>query len=395
MILDRPLVRRNIGLNAHPAGLTAVVRQQVAAARARGPIPNGPTLALVLGCSTGYGLASRVAAAFGSGAATLGVSVERPGTPERSGTPGWYNNRAFEREAREAGLTAMTLEQDAFQEETRDRAVDALRGLGRPVDLIVYSIVSPVRVDPADGVEYRLVLKPVGKPYSGLTMDLMTGELLPCTLPPAEPDEIAAAVKVMGGEDWALWIRRLRAEGLLAPGCRTLAYSYIGPGFSRAIYRDGTIGRAKAHLEATARALDRELRDSPLQGRAWVSVNKALITRASAVLPGIALYMAALYRVMKDKGLHEGCWEQMDRLLRDRLAPGRVVPVDAEERIRLDDWELRPDVQEEVARRMEGVESADLARRVDLAGVRHDFLEAHGFDVAGVDYAAEIDPAAG
>ncbi len=392
MIIDKPWVRNTICVNTQPAGLAAALRRQIGLARTGGPIAHGPKTVLVVGCSTGYGLASRITASFGCGAATLGVSVERAGSSGRTGSPGWYNNRVFEAEARAAGLPAVTIEQDAFLDDTKDRVVAALRQMGRKADLVIYSLVSPVRTDPVDGVEYRLALKAVGGSYAGATLDLMTGQLGACAMEAATPEEITGAVKVMGGEDWARWMSQLLGADLLAPGCRTLAYSYIGPAFSHPIYRHGTIGQAKAHLEKTALELDRMLRESGVKGRAWVSVNKALVTRASAIMPGISLYMACLFRVMKEKGLHEGCIEQMDRLFRCFLYAGGAVPVDGENRIRLDDWEMREDVQAEVARRLEGITAENLAERADVAGIRHDFLEAHGFDVAGVDYGADVDP---
>ena len=395
MRVGSPLVRGNICMNTHPVGLAVAVRQQIDYVRQRGSIPGGAATVLVVGGSTGYGLASRMTAAFGCGAVTVGVSVERPGQPERAGSPGWYNNRAFDREAHAAGLSAVTIEQDAFADDTKDQVVAALRKMGRKIDLVIYSLASPMRTDPVEGVEYRSVLKAVADSYVGATVDMMTGQLGACTIGTATPEEITGTVKVMGGEDWARWIRQLLQADVLAPGCRTLAYSYIGPEFSHAIYRHGTIGYAKEHLEKTGVEIDLLLRQAGVKGRAWVSVNKALVTRASAVIPGISLYMACLFRVMKEKGVHEGCVEQVERLFRDFLYAGGAVPVDSENRIRLDDWEMREDVQAEVNRRMDLITSDNLAEMADLAGLRHDFLEAHGFDVAGVDYAAEVDPVAG
>jgi enoyl-[acyl-carrier protein] reductase/trans-2-enoyl-CoA reductase (NAD+) len=348
-------------------------------------------MVLVIGCSTGYGLASRITAAFGCQAATIGVSFERAGTTERAGSPGWYNNREFDKEATAAGLVARTIEMDAFADETKDQVVADMRALGLKADLVVYSLASPVRTDPSTGVMYRSVLKTVADSYVGATVDLLTGQLGTCTIGTATPEEIEGTVKVMGGEDWARWMTQLEKAGVLAPGCRTMAYSYIGPEFSHAIYRHGSIGQAKAHLEKTAFDVDAMMRKT-VGGRAWVSVNKALVTRASAVIPGIALYMGCLFRVMKEKGLHEGCVEQIERLFRRKLYIAGPVEVDAENRIRVDDWEMRDDVQAEVSRRMDLITSENIAEMTDLAGIRHDFLEVHGFDVAGVDYAADVDP---
>ncbi len=411
----KPMIRNNICLNSHPKGCAAMVHSQIEyvrktlangvdAAAARKAAPQGaPKLVLVLGCSTGYGLASRIAAAFGYGAATVGVSYEKPGSETKPGTPGWYDNLAFDAEAKAAGLAAATLDGDAFSDEIKAAAVEAIKktaaaaGVSATVDLVVYSLASPVRVDPRDGVMYRSVIKPIGATYSGTTMDMLSGKLAVATAEPATDEEIASTVKVMGGEDWALWIEALRDAGVLSPSARTVAYTYLGPELSWAIYKNGTIGRAKEHLERTAKRLDASLRASG--GAAWVSVNKALVTRASAVIPIIPLYISSLFKVMKGMGLHEGCIEQLVRLYRDRLyAPGAAVDaskvsVDEAGRIRIDDWEMRPDVQKETATRMKGITEENLFELADVAGFKHDFLEAHGFDVAGVDYEADVDPA--
>lgn len=400
----KPMIRNNICLNSHPAGCKALVESQIA--HVRGSLggeaaPEGaPKLVLVVGCSTGYGLSSRVAAAFGYGAATVGVSFEKAGTATKAGTPGWYDNLAFDAAAARAGLASATLDGDAFSADMKEKTIAAVRdvasraGIPAKVDLVVYSLASPVRTAP-DGVMYRSVIKPIGKPYSGLAMDVLTGKLVPASAEPASEEEIASTVKVMGGEDWELWIDALASAGVLAPGARTVAYSYIGPELSWGIYKEGTIGRAKEHLEATAKSLRRKLGPA---GGAWVSVNKAVVTRSSAVIPIIALYISSLFRVMKDRGLHEGCVEQIVRLYRDRLyaagagADPAKVPVDGEGRIRLDDREMRDDVQRETAALMATVTEENLEGKVDFAGFRHDFLETHGFDVAGIDYGADFDP---
>jgi enoyl-[acyl-carrier protein] reductase/trans-2-enoyl-CoA reductase (NAD+) len=398
------MVRNNICLNAHPGGCAEAVRREIALARETlSPGTGRPRLALVAGCSTGYGLASRIAAAFGYGAATVGVSLEKAPSATKTGTPGWYNNRCFDGSAAASGLPARTLDGDAFSAETKAAAAAALReaaaeaGIAPKVDLIVYSLASPVRTDPRDGVMYRSVIKPIGGAYSGRTVDMFSGEIRDSGAEAASEEEIAATVKVMGGEDWELWIEALERESLLSPSARTVAYTYLGPELSWPIYRDGTIGRAKQDLERAAGAINAKLAAGG--GGAWVSVNKAVVTRASAVIPIIPLYISCLFKVMKEKGLHEGCMEQIIRLYRDRLYtdeaardPARV-PVDEAHRIRIDDWEMRDDVQEEVLRRLNGATADTLPGLGDVAGFRHDFLEAHGFDVAGVDYEADIDPA--
>lgn len=373
-----PVVRSNICLNTHPVGCAAFVRRQIDQVRHHAPIPgNTPRTALIIGASTGYGLASRIEAGFACGSDTIGVSFERAPDGHKSGTPGWYNNRAFERAAAEARLRAVTIEADAFADETKKQVVEALRAWGRKVDLIVYSLASPVRVDPVDGVSYRSAIKPIGAPYSGTTVDAVTARLSQVTVEPATPEETFATVKVMGGEDWQRWMDQLAAAGLLGRGVITVAFSYIGPALTQAIYRSGTLGAAKANLEATAHTLTRSL--APVAGRAFVSVNKALVTRASAVIPAMPLYIAALYRAMKDRKLHEGCIEQIERLFRERLYTEADVPVDEEGRIRIDDWEMRADVQATVDELMAAVRPDNVADLVDIEGYRHDFFELHGF----------------
>ena len=410
----KPMIRNNICLNSHPQGCATMVRSQINYVRehlAGGKSPlearnaavaGAPKLVLVLGCSTGYGLASRIGAAFGYGAATVGVSFEKAGTATKPGTPGWYDNLAFDAEAAKAGLLSKTLDGDAFSNEMKAQVIDALKdtaaraGIPPRVDLIVYSLASPVRTDPRDGIMYRSVIKPIGATYSGKTMDMLTGKINIASAEPATDEEIAHTVKVMGGEDWALWIDALDAAGLLSPRVRTVAYTYLGPELSWAIYKNGTIGRAKEHLEKTSHVLHDRL--SKTGGAAWVSVNKALVTRASAVIPIIPLYISSLFKVMKEKGLHEGCVEQLTRLYRDRLYTADAaqdatkVGVDSERRIRIDDWEMRDDVQRETKERMDKINEENLYSLADVEGFKHDFLEAHGFDVPGVDYEADVDP---
>lgn len=390
------MIRSNMCVNAHPKGCATDVRNQIAYVQKkraeRGAPKDAPKTVLVLGCSTGYGLASRINAAFGFGAATIGVSFEKEGSDEpnlKSGTPGWYNNMAFDKYAKDAGLEAVTYNGDAFSHEMRRNVIETLKKMDRKVDLLVYSVASAVRVDPDNGTLYRSVLKPIGKPFSGETIDCMTGKISTISAEPATKEEAANTVKVMGGEDWALWVRQLKDAGVLANGVKTVAYSYIGPALSHAIYRDGTIGGAKKHLEATARELNAEL-DRNLKGEAYVSVNKGLVTRSSAVIPIIPLYLSVLFKVMKEQGTHEGCIEQMERLMNERLYTGSAVPTDENHLIRIDDWELDPKVQEEVNRRMATITQENFAQVGDLDGYRHDFLATNGFDIEGVDYTAEV-----
>ena len=403
----KPMIRNNICLNSHPQGCVRMVRNQIELVKkemaSAASVKGTPRLVLVVGCSTGYGLSSRIAAAFGYGAATVGVSFEKAGSDNKPGTPGWYDNLAFDAEAAKAGLASKTLDGDAFSDEIKAQAIVAVKevaaaaGIPAKIDLVVYSLASPVRVDPKDGSMYRSVIKPIGKTYSGQAMDVVTGKLTIASADPATDEEIAGTVKVMGGEDWALWIEALEKAGLLAPAARTVAYSYIGPEISWGIYKEGTIGRAKEHLEKTAKELTAKL--APTGGRAWVSINKAVVTRSSAVIPVISLYISSLFKVMKSMGLHEGCQEQLIRLYKERLYTAESaldaakVPIDAAGRIRVDDWEMRDDVQKAVAELMAKITEKNIEKLADVDGFKHDFLETHGFDVAGIDYDADVETA--
>ncbi len=402
-MIVKPMVRSNICINAHPVGCARETERQIAyvkskkAARAIKSVSEGgkgPSLVLVLGCSTGYGLASRIAAAFEYGADTIGVSFEKAPSATKGGTPGWYNNMAFDRAAEKDGLYSLSINADAFADETRNLVIDEIKKTGKKVDLVIYSLASPVRTDPVTKVLYKSVIKPKDKPYSGNAIDIMTGTLKSSSAEPATGQEIADTVKVMGGEDWRLWMDALLDAGVLAEGCRTLAYSYIGPELSHAIYRNGTIGEAKKDLEAAAHDINAEL-SGKIGGGAYVSVNKGLVTRSSAVIPIISLYLSVLFKVMKAKGTHEGCIEQMERLFAERLYTGAdngagKVPVDSEGRIRMDDLEMQDDVQKEVNRYMEMVNDGNLKDCCDLEGYRHDFYATNGFDIEGVDYTKEL-----
>ena len=398
-MIIKPMVRSSICINAHPAGCAKETENEIAYIKAQKEKRGikgakeggaGPKTVLVLGCSTGYGLASRIVAAFEYGADTIGVSFEKAGTETKGGTPGWYNNAAFDRAAKKEGLASVTLNADAFADETRESVIDEVKKLGTKFDLIIYSLASPVRTDPDTKVLYKSVIKPRGKPYSGKCIDIMTETLKESSAEPATEEEIASTIKVMGGDDWRRWIKQLSDAGVLAQGCRTIAYSYIGPELSHAIYRDGTIGTAKLDLEKAALDLDKELKNS-VGGGAYISVNKGLVTRSSAVIPIISLYLSILFKVMKEKGTHEGCIEQMERLFAERLytADGRV-PTDSEHRIRIDDLELADDVQKKCLEGMKSVTQENLRELCDLEGYKHDFLAANGFDIAGVDYDKDV-----
>lgn len=397
----KPMVRSNICLNAHPQGCRKSVLDQIEYTRRQKAVQEGiagthrPVKnVLVLGCSNGYGLASRITAAFAYGAATIGVSFEKAGSEKKYGTPGWYNNLAFDAEASKEGIYSFTIDGDAYSDEIKNAVIEKAKAEHMKFDLVVYSLASPVRADPNTGVMYKSVIKPIGAPYSGRTFDLMTGEMKEMTAEPATEEEIANTVKVMGGEDWERWIDRLGAAGVLGNGCITLAYSYIGPEVSQAIYRKGTIGMAKLDLEKRAGSIREKL--AAINGQAFVSVNKGLVTRASAVIPIIPLYLSVLFKVMKEQGKHEGCIEQINRLFAERLyikdeTGNAAIPVDEENRIRIDDWEMDDDVQNEVSQIMPQLTAENIGTLGDLEGYRHDFLATSGFDIAGVDYEKEIE----
>ena len=397
MIL-KPMVRNNICLNAHPAGCARETQRQIAYIQAKAPAYKrleGPRAVLVIGCSTGYGLASRISAAFGFGSATVGVSFERSPSETSTGTPGWYDNRAFDAAAETAGLRYKSLDGDAYSKGMKENVIHAARELGVSFDLVIYSLASPVRPDPETGELYRSVIKPIGGAYRGRNVDVFTGALSYAEVQGSTEAEAAATVKVMGGEDWELWMDALREAKVLAHKATTVAYSYIGPELSWPIYRDGTIGAAKNHLEGSARRISAQDPDSLL---AYVSINKALVTRASAVIPVIPLYVSTLFKVMKERGIHEDCIAQIDRLYRERLFKvpvGSPVPVDAEGRIRIDELEMGASVQAEVASRLDRISPENLGELADLEGFRLDFLRIHGFEVEGVDYSAEICPLPG
>ena len=386
-MIVQPKFRGFICTTAHPAGCGANVQQQIDYVRKQKPL-SGLKNVLVIGASTGYGLASRIAAAFGAKANTIGVFYERPAAGTRTASAGWYNTAAFEKEAHKAGLYAKSINGDAFANAVKQETTSLIKADLQTVDMVIYSIASPRRTDPVDGQTYASALKPIGKPFTGKTVDFHTGEVSTTTIEPAADPEIDATIKVMGGEDWQLWMEALLEHGVLADNCVTLAYSYIGPEITYPVYRDGTIGRAKEHLEATAHRLNRLL--GAVNGRAYVSVNKALVTQSSAAIPVVPLYVSLLYKVMKDKGLHEGCIEQIYRLFAEKMA-GPEVERDAEGRIRLDDWELRSDVQLQVQKLWEQVRSDNIHELSDLEGFRTDFFRLFGFEFPEVDYAQDVD----
>lgn len=385
MIIE-PRMRGFICLTSHPKGCEQNVINQIEYVKSKGAI-SGAKKVLVIGASTGFGLASRITSAFGSDAATIGVFFEKPPTEGKTASPGWYNSAAFENQAHKAGLYAKSINGDAFSDKIKKQTLDLIKSDLGQVDLVIYSLASPVRLHPKTGVLHRSVLKPIGKTFSNKTVDFHSGLVSEVSIEPCNDDDIINTVAVMGGEDWAMWIDALQSENLLADGATTVAYSYIGPSLTEAVYRKGTIGRAKDHLEATAFEITDSL--ASINGKAYVSVNKALVTQASSAIPVIPLYISLLYKIMKEKGIHEGCIEQIQRLYQERLYTGKPMLLDEKGRIRIDDWEMREDVQDQIAKLWAEATSDNLNEIGDLEGYRKDFYNLFGFDVPKVDYKAD------
>ncbi|SNV42629.1 Putative reductase YPO4104/y4119/YP_4011 [Chryseobacterium taklimakanense] len=385
-MIIQPRTRGFICLTAHPEGALQTVKNQIEYIKSKGKIANGPKKVLVIGASTGFGIASRIAAAFGSDAATIGVFFEKPSSEGKLGTAGWYNSAAFEQEAHKAGLYAKSINGDAFSDEIKQQTIDLIqKDLGQ-VDLVVYSLASPRRTHPKTGVAHASVLKPIGAPFTNKTVDFHTGAVTDITIAPVEnDDDISNTVAVMGGEDWKFWMEDLKNAGVLADGVKTVAYSYIGPELTFPIYRNGTIGQAKNDLEESVKHINEMLKD--LNGKAYVSVNKALVTQSSSAIPVVPLYISLLFKAMKEKGTHEGTIEQMQRLFAERLyTEDENVPLDENGRIRIDDWEMAEDVQAEVAKNWDKVTTENLSEISDIEGYRRDFFNLFGFEIDGVDY---------
>lgn len=388
-MIIKPKVRGFICINAHPQGCAANVQEQIAFTRAQGPVAGGPKNVLILGCSTGYGLSSRIAAAFGSGASTLGVCFEKPPTESKTGSAGYYNTAAFHEAAAEAGLLAHTINGDAFSSACKDDVIARLKNSMGPVDLVVYSLAAPRRTDPVTGEVYSSVLKPIGKAYTAKNLNTDTHKIAPVSVEPASAEEIAATVKVMGGEDWELWIAALAQEGLLASGCKTVAYTYLGDKLTWPIYGHATIGKAKEDLDRAAKAISEKL--AGINGDARVAVLKAVVTQASSAIPVMPLYLSILFKVMKEDGSHEGCMEQIQRLFTECLYTN-APRLDAAGRLRVDEKELNPSVQQRVEALWEQVDESNLFELTDFAGYNSEFLKLFGFGVKSVDYDAETSP---
>jgi enoyl-[acyl-carrier protein] reductase/trans-2-enoyl-CoA reductase (NAD+) len=391
-MIVHPKVRGFICTTAHPQGCAAHVGEQIDYVKSKGPITGGPKKVLVIGASTGYGLASRIVSAFGCGAATIGVFFERPAEAKRTATAGWYNSVAFQNAARSVGLYAKSINGDAFSDEIRQQTIELIKKDLGQVDCVIYSLASPRRTHPKTGQVYKSVLRPKGTTYTNKSIDFEKNEVTKVTLPAATDEEIEHTIMVMGGEDWQMWMQALDSAGVLAKEAVTVAYSYIGPDITTPVYRNGTIGAAKDHLEATAHTLDAIMKKN--NGRAFVSVNKALVTQSSSAIPFIPLYFVLLMRVMKKKNLHEDCIHQIYRLFGDRLynkRPLTQVPVDEQGRVRVDDLEMRHDVQDEVAQLWQNVSTENVNEIADVRGYERDFLKLFGFGFSNVDYNSDVE----
>jgi enoyl-[acyl-carrier protein] reductase/trans-2-enoyl-CoA reductase (NAD+) len=392
-MIIKPRIRGFICTTAHPAGLAASVNEQIEYVQSQPEVAAGLKNVLVIGSSGGYGLASRITAAFGAGAATLGVSFEKPPSEKKTATQGWYANVAFEEAAANAGLYAKTLDGDAFSDEMKDKVIETIKADMGQIDLLVYSLASPVRPHPKTGELHRSVIKPLGDSVHIKSLNVDKGEVHEVDLEPATEEETANTVAVMGGEDWEFWINALSEAGVLAEGFRTVAFTYIGTELTWPIYWDGTLGKAKEDLDRAAAGMREQL--AAISGDARVATLKAIVSQASSAIPVVPLYASLLFKVMKEAGTHENIIQHIYRLFATQLAEGAEMNLDDAGRIRVDDWELAPEIQDEVRRRWPLVTTENLSELADLEGFREDFLKIFGFGFEGVDYEADQDPTLG
>jgi enoyl-[acyl-carrier protein] reductase/trans-2-enoyl-CoA reductase (NAD+) len=384
-----PKIRGFICTTTHPVGCENNVKEQIEYVKSKGKVENGPKRVLVVGSSSGYGLSSRIAAAFGSDASTIGVFFEKPGTEKKTGTAGWYNAAAFDKLAKEAGLYAKSINGDAFSHEAKQKAIELIKEDLGQIDLVVYSLASPVRKMPDTGEVVRSALKPIGEPYRSTAIDTNKDVIIEAEVEPATQEEIDNTVTVMGGEDWELWLNALNDAGVLAEGCKTVAYSYIGTEITWPIYWHGALGKAKQDLDRAATELNNTL--SQKGGQANVAVLKSVVTQASSAIPVMPLYLSMVFKVMKEQGLHEGCMEQVDRLFRTGLY-GTTGQIDEGNRFRMDDWELRDDIQDACKAMWPEITTENLFEKTDYAYYKTEFLKLFGFGVDGVDYDADVSP---
>ncbi|WP_086984431.1 enoyl-ACP reductase FabV [Vibrio aphrogenes] len=391
-MIIKPKIRGFICTTTHPVGCEANVKEQIAYTKAQGPIANAPKRVLVVGSSSGYGLSSRIAAAFGGGASTIGVFFEKPGTEKKPGTAGWYNSAAFDKLAKEEGLYSKSLNGDAFSNEAKQKTIDLIKADLGQVDMVVYSLASPVRKMPETGEVIRSSLKPIGETYTATAVDTNKDIIIEASVEPATEQEIKDTVTVMGGEDWELWMAALSDAGVLAEGCKTVAYSYIGTELTWPIYWDGALGQAKMDLDRAASALNEKLAD--IKGTANVAVLKSVVTQASSAIPVMPLYIAMVFKKMREEGVHEGCMEQIHRMFTQRLykEDGSAPQVDDKNRLRLDDWELREDIQQHCRNLWPQVTTENLKELTDYVEYKEEFLKLFGFGIDGVDYDADVNP---
>ncbi|WP_076408590.1 enoyl-ACP reductase FabV [Shewanella sp. UCD-KL12] len=391
-MIIKPKTRGFICTTTHPVGCEANVLEQITTTKAKGTLKNGPKKVLVIGSSSGYGLSSRIAAAFGSGAATLGVFFEKPGTEKKPGTAGWYNSAAFDKFAKAEGLYSKSLNGDAFSHEAKQKAIDTIKADLGQIDMVVYSLASPVRKLPDSGELIRSSLKPIGETYTATAVDTNKDLIIETSVEPASEQEIQDTVTVMGGEDWELWLAALSEAGVLADGCKTVAYSYIGTELTWPIYWHGALGKAKMDLDRAAKSLDEKL--SSTGGSANVAVLKSVVTQASSAIPVMPLYIAMVFKKMREEGLHEGCMEQINRMFAERLfrEDGESPQVDDANRLRLDDWELREEIQQHCRDLWPSVTTENLADLTDYREYKEEFLKLFGFGVESVDYEADVNP---
>ncbi|MGF1686182.1 trans-2-enoyl-CoA reductase family protein [Photobacterium japonica] len=392
-MIIKPKIRGFICTTTHPVGCEENVKEQIAYTKAQGPIANAPKRVLVVGSSSGYGLSSRIAAAFGGGAATIGVFFEKPGTEKKPGTAGWYNTAAFDKHAKAEGLYSKSLNGDAFSHEAKQKVIDLIKADLGQIDMVVYSLASPVRKMPDTGEVIRSTLKPMGETYTATAVDTNKDVLIEASIEPATAQEVEDTVTVMGGQDWELWINTLSDAGVLADGCKTVAYSYIGTEITWPIYWHGALGKAKMDLDRAAAELNGKL--AVTGGSANVAVLKSVVTQASSAIPVMPLYIAMVFKKMREEGVHEGCMEQIHRMFTQRLykTDGSVADVDSENRLRLDDWELREDIQKHCRELWPTVTNENLFDVADYQQYKDEFLKLFGFGIATVDYDADVNTA--
>ncbi len=391
-MIIKPKIRGFICTTTHPTGCEKNIQAQIEYTKKQGKIEKGPKRVLVIGSSAGYGMSSRIAAAYGSDASTIGVFFEKPATDRKPGSAGWYNSAAFEKQAKEDGLYAKSVNGDAFSNETKQLVIDTIKADLGQIDAIIYSVAAPVRKLPETGEVIRSSLKPIGETYTSTAIDTNKDVIIEASVEPATEEEVANTVTVMGGQDWELWMNALADAGVLAEGVKTVAYSYIGTELTWPIYWNGALGKAKLDLDRASTAIQAQL--TSLSGEAYVSVQKSVVTQASSAIPVMPLYLSMVFRIMKEKGLHEGCMEQIHRLFTTQLfkADGAAPTTDEARRLRLDDWELRDDVQQACTELWPQITTENLFELTDYQDYKDEFLQLFGFGIDGIDYDAEVEP---